>query len=81
MLENLTNRGCGLDGIEACYSKESQIKRFSEAGWKNIECIDMYESYLNLPDLERVKKLEFLDDIEIFKQLLQHYSITTATNH
>ena len=38
----------------------------------------MYEIYLVLPNRDIIERIEFLDDVEIFQQLLQHYGITTA---
>jgi len=79
MLDNLVQRGCGLDGINACLSKITQIERFKAAGFNDINCKDMYEIYLALPNRDIIERIEFLDDVEIFQQLLQHYGITTAT--
>lgn len=79
MLDNLVQRGCGLDGINACLSKKTQMDRFKAAGFNDINCKDMYEIYLALPNRDIIERIEFLDDVEIFQQLLQHYGITTAT--
>jgi len=79
MLENLVQRGCGLDGINACLSKKTQMDRFEAAGFKSINCSDMYEIYRALPNRDIIERIEFLDDVEIFQQLLQHYGITIAT--
>ena len=40
----------------------------------------MTDIYKYLPGRLDIEKLEFLDDVDIFNQLLQHYSITTSTN-
>lgn len=40
----------------------------------------MYTIYNNLSDRSNIEKLEFLDDVEIFRQLLQHYCLTSAFN-
>lgn len=79
MLDNLVARGCGLDGIDACLSRETQESRFSRTGWSSCSCLNMYSVYLALADRDRIEQLEFLDDVQIFQQLLQHYSISTAT--
>jgi [phosphatase 2A protein]-leucine-carboxy methyltransferase len=81
MLNNLISRGCGLNGYESCKSVESQKERFHRAGFSQVNCRQMDEIYSNLSGRLDIEKLEFLDDVEIFKQLLQHYSITTATNN
>jgi len=80
MHENLIARGCGLDGLDACLSEETQKQRFMRNGWSRTECTDMYTIYNNLSDRSNIEKLEFLDDVEIFRQLLQHYCLTSAFN-
>lgn len=80
MHENLIARGCGLDGLDACLNEETQKQRFMRNGWSRTECTDMYTIYNNLSDRSKIEKLEFLDDVEIFRQLLQHYCLTSAFN-
>lgn len=81
MLNNLISRGCGLNGYEACISLESQKQRFLKCGFIEASCQEMDKIYHYLCGRQEIEKLEFLDDVEIFKQLLQHYSITTASNN
>lgn len=80
MLENLAARGCGLAGAESCRSKQTQTKRFPQAGWDGARCWTMNEAYSLLPreDVERVEKLELFDERELMNQLFEHYCLTVA---
>ena len=80
MLNNLTSRGCGLAGYDACESVQTQQERFLNCGFQESKCELMSDIYESLPGRTDIEKLEFLDDVDIFKQLLQHYSITTSSN-
>ena len=80
MLNNLTSRGCGLAGYDACESVQTQQERFLNCGFQESKCELMSDIYQSLPGRADIEKLEFLDDVDIFKQLLQHYSITTSSN-
>lgn len=40
---------------------------------------DVY-SFIPRKERERIEQLELLDEQELLKQLLEHYSITVATN-
>ncbi|KAG8183600.1 hypothetical protein JTE90_025152 [Oedothorax gibbosus] len=80
MVENLRKRGCGLAGVGVCGGLEAQRRRFTEAGWDGARSWDMNEVYQHLEraEVERVERLEFLDEGELLQQLLQHYCITVA---
>ena len=80
MLNNLTSRGCGLAGYDACESVQTQQERFLNCGFQESKCELMSDIYESLPGRTDIEKLEFLDDVDIFKQLLQHYSITASSN-
>ncbi|KAK7918985.1 hypothetical protein WMY93_010269 [Mugilogobius chulae] len=81
MIENLQHRHCTLAGVEVCQSLDSQKDRFLKNGWEHANALDMITVYSMLPqeDVERVERLEFLDEKELLQQLLQHYSICWAT--
>lgn len=81
MIENLQHRHCTLAGVEVCQSLESQKDRFLRTGWEHANALDMMTVYSMLPqeDVERIERLEFLDEKELLQQLLQHYSICWAT--
>jgi len=78
MLDNLSQRGCSLPGIEACRNKTSHIDRLLSAGWNNGHCWTMNEIYKMLPkdEVERVEKIEFLDEKELVSQLFDHYCVS-----
>ena len=80
MLENLAQRGCALPGIEACRNKTSHLNRMLENGWQNGYCWTMNEIYNYLPkdEVERIEKLEFLDERELMCQLFEHYCVSFA---
>lgn len=80
MLKNLLSRGCSLVGAAACTDCDTQKDRFISRGWEVAHVWDMMRVYENLPrvDVERMQKLEFLDDVEVFRQLLLHYCICWA---
>lgn len=80
MLSNLRARGCSLAGVDACTSLNTQISRFTGCGWHGARCWDMVQVYENIPrnELQRIEKLEMLDEGELLVQLFQHYCILIA---
>lgn len=80
MLENLSQRGCSLPGIEACRNKTTHINRLLGADWHNGCCWTMNEIYKMVPreEIERVEKIEFLDEKELVSQLFEHYCVSYA---
>ena len=48
------------------------------AGWNNGHCWTMNEIYKMLPkdEVERVEKIEFLDEKELVSQLFDHYCVS-----
>lgn len=81
MIENLQRRQCNLAGVEPCSSLDSQRERLLLNGWENARAIDMMKVYSFLPqaDVKRIEALEFLDEKELFEQLMQHYCICWAS--
>nr|CAG4650268.1 EOG090X08O3 [Sida crystallina] len=77
MLYNLKGRGCLLAGVEACASLKSQEDRFIQAGWDGAEAWAMTQVYRALPpsEIQRIEKIEFLDEKELLDQLFYHYCI------
>lgn len=80
MVDNLKKRCCNLEGVTACTSLRSQEERFLSCNWKDAKAFEMRDVYkfFSKEELERVEKLEFLDEGELLQQLLQHYCITVA---
>ncbi|CAH1789344.1 unnamed protein product [Owenia fusiformis] len=80
MLDNLRSRQCGLPGTDVCQTIDTQQNRFTSQGWTSAEAWDMNTVYSNLPqkEIQRIEKLEFLDERESFEQLLHHYCLCWA---
>ncbi|GAB6019065.1 hypothetical protein CHUAL_000692 [Chamberlinius hualienensis] len=81
MIENLKQRGCHLAGVSACDNLSSQEQRFLSTGWSTAHSVSMMQIYSSLPpqEIQRVERLEFLDEKELMEQLFNHYSMTVAT--
>ena len=81
MLENMRSRGCSLAGIDHCASIETQTQRFLRTGWQHASAIDMNTVYSRLPqaDVQRIERLEFLDETEMLRQLFDHYCLCWAS--
>ncbi|XP_053412529.1 leucine carboxyl methyltransferase 1 isoform X1 [Nycticebus coucang] len=81
MIENLRRRQCDLAGVETCKSLESQKERLLSTGWETASAMDMMELYSRLPrtEVNRIESLEFLDEMELLEQLMQHYCLCWAT--
>lgn len=82
MLNNLHSRGCSLAGVEACVSLKSQEDRFLQNCWDGAQALEMNQVYHSLPqaEIQRIEKIEFLDEKELLDQLLSHYCICVAWN-
>jgi len=80
MMQNLKARDCLLRGVSACISVETQLNRFLTNGWTGGDCLDMKTLYRCLPqqDLQRIERIEMLDERELLDQLLYHYCIAWA---
>ena len=77
MIENLRHHNCDLLGKDACYSLETQKQRFLDCGFYAAAAVNVWDAYQNLPFeiLSRIEKIEFLDEFEVMKQLLEHYCV------
>ncbi|XP_065831277.1 leucine carboxyl methyltransferase 1-like [Oscarella lobularis] len=80
MVENLRMRRAAFLGADDCTDLEKQREVFVECGWEESRSVDMLEVYGTLPqeDVQRIERLEFLDERELLEQLLQHYSVSWA---
>ncbi|XP_029804650.1 leucine carboxyl methyltransferase 1 [Suricata suricatta] len=81
MVENLRRRQCDLAGVETCKSLESQKERLLSSGWETASAASMMDVYNTLPraEVSRIESLEFLDEMELLEQLMQHYCLCWAT--
>jgi len=82
MVENLMQRGCPLLSIFDYPSLDAQQNRYMANGWEHVVIRDMkemYDRHLDQDDIARVHKLEFLDELEEWNLIQQHYFVLIAT--
>ncbi|KAL4220672.1 Leucine carboxyl methyltransferase 1 [Mactra antiquata] len=74
MMDNLRSRDCMLH-IEYCANLETQIKRCLDQGFDSADAMEMRHVLSSLPqaDVQRIERLEFLDERELLDQLMSHY--------
>ena len=83
MLANMNARHCDLMGVDACKSLNSQMNRFSENGLIHSKGWTLWEilnKCLSPETVERIFKIEFLDERELLEQLLHHYCIVIGSH-
>lgn len=81
MIENLKNRGLLLRGLHAHPTTESLCQRFLQRGWVAATAIDLaqyHDECIDKQELQRLSKIEFIDEWEEFRLLVQHYAFTFA---
>ncbi|RWS10780.1 leucine carboxyl methyltransferase 1-like protein [Dinothrombium tinctorium] len=81
MIENLRQRNCELLDLESCKNLEAQCSRFQNNGWENCNAWDMntiYKQGIPRHEIERIEKIEFLDEENLLEQLLKHYCLVVA---
>ncbi|GMT34564.1 hypothetical protein PFISCL1PPCAC_25861, partial [Pristionchus fissidentatus] len=81
MAANLEKRGLKLPGIGACESIDKQRKRLTAAGFTHGTVEDMhtvFEKRLSAEERKKVLRIECLDELELLRQLNEHYSISFA---
>ena len=56
--------------------------RFLQNCWDGAQALEMNQVYHSLPqaEIQRIEKIEFLDEKELLDQLLSHYCICVAWN-
>lgn len=79
MKDNLRQKNCELAGV--CDINE-QEERFIRNGWSGgVRTYDMWTVYSSLLDrnqVNRIERIEFLDERELLSQLLCHYCFVVA---
>lgn len=78
MINNLKARQCWLVGQDACQSVNTEKERFLCNGWHSVVCENMWTVYNSLPEKRTIERIEFLDETELFQQLLVHYCLCIA---
>ena len=87
MLENLSERGCDLLGIEACPNLASQVTRLNNHWQKEgmntfaraETMTKVYQNCLDANEKSRVEKIEWFDEFEEWVLLQNHYCIAFAS--
>lgn len=82
MKENLHLMHADLLGLESCKSLKAQEDRFTSNGFDDSAAWDMssiYHKFLPRGEIERIEKIEFLDEKDLLDQLLNHYCIALAS--
>jgi len=82
MVDNLMRRGCPLLSIHDYPTLESQRQRYLQRGWQKASAADMnqvYNKYLDSKDVERIQRLEFMDEFEEWHLIQGHYFVLAAT--
>mmetsp|Transcript_71550 Transcript_71550/g.117770 ORF Transcript_71550/g.117770 Transcript_71550/m.117770 type:complete len:145 (+) Transcript_71550:1-435(+) len=82
MVKNLAERGCPLLSVYDYPSMEAQKERFLARGWSRCQVKDMneiYRSHLDQSEVERIHKLELMDEFEEWHLIQGHYFVLTAS--
>lgn len=83
MLGNLQRRnGLSVPSLLDYPTLESQEKRFVDLGWETVKTNTMlsyYNNFVSLSEKKRIAAIEMLDEVEEWKLLMDHYTLTTAS--
>jgi tRNA wybutosine-synthesizing protein 4 len=82
MVNNLMQRGCPLLSIHEYPSLDGQRKRYMDRGWEQCSLADMneiYSKYLDRADVERIQRIELMDEFEEWHLIQAHYFLLIAT--
>ncbi|KAH9942177.1 leucine carboxyl methyltransferase [Epithele typhae] len=79
MRNHLAARNISLPGVKPYPTVESLPKRFTDIGWQTAKALtlkDIRREYVPSAELERMSRLEMLDEIEELDLTLAHYAVT-----
>lgn len=82
MVANIAARGCSLPGYAAFATLQSQEERFLRAGWEHARATDMltiYNQFLDRSEVQRVARIEPLDEVEEWDLIMTHYCFVVAS--
>jgi [phosphatase 2A protein]-leucine-carboxy methyltransferase len=83
MLGNLTRRnGLSVPSLLDYPTLDSQEKRFVDLGWESVKVYTMlayYDRFVSVEEKKRIAAIEMLDEVEEWKLLMGHYSLTVAS--
>lgn len=83
MVHNFKQRGIPLVGMEFFFSEEAIKKEYQQFGL-SIDLYsmrDMYYKHLDQTERRRIEKLEFLDELEEFWLVQEHYFMSLSKSH
>lgn len=78
MIENLASRGISLPTLKKFPTLQTEVQRLADRGLDMPRAADMmyiYEHWIPPKELQRISKLEFLDELEELRLLLSHYCV------
>ncbi|KAF8161321.1 S-adenosyl-L-methionine-dependent methyltransferase [Crassisporium funariophilum] len=79
MVNNLKERNISIPGVEPFSDEKSLAQRFLQTGFTAAHALTLKEirrAYIDPAELERLSKLEFLDEMEELDLVLAHYAIS-----
>merc|ERR1712019_77606 len=74
--------GCPLLSIHEYPTIAAQRERFTTRGWDDCKGADMnliYSKFLDQEDVERIQRLELMDEFEEWHLIQSHYFVLVAT--
>ncbi|KAJ1974412.1 carboxy methyl transferase for protein phosphatase 2A [Dimargaris xerosporica] len=80
MIQNLELRRIELKGLSKYPDLASQQQRYCDLGWPSAQAVDMATLYAQLPpgELQRLMRIEILDELEEFNLFGRHYCFAWA---
>lgn len=82
MVDNLMRRGCPLLSIHDYPSIPAQRQRWLDRGWERCFIADfneIYSRYLDRADVDRIHRLEMMDEFEEWHLIQGHYILLVST--
>lgn len=83
MVKNIAARGSPLLGINMYPTLVSQKTRFEREGWAHVEALTMLDAFqrkFSTEEALQLNRIEFLDEIEQWNMLMEHYAIVVAVD-
>ncbi|KAG6839561.1 hypothetical protein C0991_001512 [Blastosporella zonata] len=79
MVRNLKTRGVSLPGAAPYVTRETLPGRFLEVGFSAARAVtlgEIWREWISPDELERIRGLEILDEVEELELVLSHYGVT-----
>ena len=81
MVSNLAARGIRMPGLEKLRNSKDQVQRLRDHGFSTVKYMtidNVWDSWVDSDEKERVDGLEGLDEVEEWKLLAGHYIVSWA---